>query len=199
MGLPQSWIVLSGRNLQQWALPTFWNFNPEQVQNSEKLIKYLKKVCRHPGNPTETQITAMCWGLMMPTKSCSTLLITLKRRRFHADDKVIGPTVTSVPVWLLKPLWHTLQFIQQTSENKSVPVTVTSIYKTKKKLAVNISSLLRKETATKMRMEDEMGMKNWRSKRKTNNEAITVWPPNMDELQDIWKHFNCHSNKHTVT
>jgi len=41
-------------------------------------------------------------------------------------------------------------------------------------MAVNISSLLRKETATKMRMEEEMGMKNWRSKRKTNNEAITV-------------------------
>ncbi|KAK4830953.1 hypothetical protein QYF61_014412 [Mycteria americana] len=52
-----------GKYLGQWAPPVFWNFTPEQVQNPEKLVKYLEKVCCHPGNSTETQITATCWGL----------------------------------------------------------------------------------------------------------------------------------------
>ncbi|KAK4825908.1 LOW QUALITY PROTEIN: hypothetical protein QYF61_003403 [Mycteria americana] len=52
-----------GKCLGQWAPPVFWNFTPEQVQNPEKLVKYLEKVCCHPGNSRETQITAMCWGL----------------------------------------------------------------------------------------------------------------------------------------
>jgi len=40
----------------------FFKFTPEQVQNLDKLVKYLQKVCCHPGNSRETQITAMCWG-----------------------------------------------------------------------------------------------------------------------------------------
>jgi len=33
------------------------------VQNPDKLVKYLQKVCCHPGNSRGTQITTMCWGL----------------------------------------------------------------------------------------------------------------------------------------
>ena len=53
----------TGKYLGQWAPPVFWNFTPEQVQNLEKLVKYLEKVCCHPGNSRETQITATCCGL----------------------------------------------------------------------------------------------------------------------------------------
>ncbi|KAK4810962.1 hypothetical protein QYF61_014434 [Mycteria americana] len=48
-----------GKYLGQWAPPLFWNFTPEQVLNPEKLVEYLEKVCSHPGNSRETQITAM--------------------------------------------------------------------------------------------------------------------------------------------
>ena len=41
----------------------FWNFTLEQVQNPEKLVEHLEKVCCHPDNSRETQITATCWGL----------------------------------------------------------------------------------------------------------------------------------------
>jgi len=52
-----------GRCLEQWAPPVSLKLTPEQIQNPDKLVKYLQKVCCHPGNSRETQITAMCWGL----------------------------------------------------------------------------------------------------------------------------------------
>jgi len=52
-----------GRCLGQWAPPVSLKLTPEQVQNPDKLVKYLQRVCCHPGNSRETQITAMCWGL----------------------------------------------------------------------------------------------------------------------------------------
>jgi len=52
-----------GKYLGQWAPPLSLKLTPEQVQNPDKLVKYLQKVCCHPGNSRETQITAMCWGL----------------------------------------------------------------------------------------------------------------------------------------
>jgi len=36
---------------------------PEQVQDPDKLVKYLQKLCCHPWNSRETQITAKCWSL----------------------------------------------------------------------------------------------------------------------------------------
>jgi len=52
-----------GRCLGQWAPPVCFKLTPEQVHNPDNLVKYLKKVCYHPGNFRETQITATCWGL----------------------------------------------------------------------------------------------------------------------------------------
>jgi len=52
-----------GRCLEQWAPLVSLKLTPEQVQNPDKLVKYLQKVCCHPGNSRETQITATCWGL----------------------------------------------------------------------------------------------------------------------------------------
>lgn len=52
-----------GRCLEHWALPEVWNFTSEQLQNPEKLVEHLEKVCCHPGDPKEAQITAACRGL----------------------------------------------------------------------------------------------------------------------------------------
>jgi len=53
----------TSKYLGQWAPLVFLNLTPEQVQNTDKLVKYLEKVCCHPGNSRKTQITATCWGL----------------------------------------------------------------------------------------------------------------------------------------
>ena len=47
---------------EHWAPPVVWNFTSEQLQNPEKLVEYLEKICCSPGNPEEAQITAACWG-----------------------------------------------------------------------------------------------------------------------------------------
>jgi len=52
-----------GKYVGHWAPPVFLNLTPEQVKNPYKLVKYLEKVCCHPCNSRETQITATCWGL----------------------------------------------------------------------------------------------------------------------------------------
>jgi len=53
----------TGRCLEQWAPAVCLKLTPEQIQNPDNLVKYLQKVCCHPGYSRETQITAMCWGL----------------------------------------------------------------------------------------------------------------------------------------
>ena len=53
----------TGKYLGQWAPQVFFKLTPEEVQDPDKLVKYLQKVCCHPGNSRETQITATCWGL----------------------------------------------------------------------------------------------------------------------------------------
>lgn len=45
-------------------LPVFWNFTSENGQNPEKFIKIFGKDQLTPDNSRETQITAMCWGLV---------------------------------------------------------------------------------------------------------------------------------------
>jgi len=52
-----------GKYVGQWTSPMFFKLAPENVQDPDKLVKYLKKLCCHPGNSRETQITATCWGL----------------------------------------------------------------------------------------------------------------------------------------
>lgn len=52
-----------GKCQRLWAPPVFQNFIPEQVQNIEELVKYLEKLCCHPGNFRETKISAKCWAI----------------------------------------------------------------------------------------------------------------------------------------
>lgn len=53
-----------GKCQRLWALPVFQNSILEQVQNLEKLVKYLEKVSPcHPGKSRETKITAKCWAV----------------------------------------------------------------------------------------------------------------------------------------
>ncbi|KAK4811037.1 hypothetical protein QYF61_015741 [Mycteria americana] len=82
-----------GKCLSYWAPPVFWNFTPEQVQNPEKLVEYLEKVCRHPGNSRETQITAMCWGLAHAYRA----LFNATQNPQGSGDKTTGTAAAPTP------------------------------------------------------------------------------------------------------
>jgi len=92
-----------GKYLGQWTLPMFFKLTPEKVQNPDKLVKYLQKVCCHPGDSRETQITAMCWGLAQPTElPCSTLFSALKGK--EGEKKLQALRLVLPPQPALQPL-----------------------------------------------------------------------------------------------
>ncbi|KAK4806232.1 hypothetical protein QYF61_013376 [Mycteria americana] len=82
-----------GKCLSYWAPPGFWNFTPEQVQNPEKLVEYLEKVCCHPDNSKETQITATCWVLAHAYRA---LYNTIQNPQ-GSGDKVTDTMATPAP------------------------------------------------------------------------------------------------------
>ncbi|KAK4832302.1 hypothetical protein QYF61_021701 [Mycteria americana] len=82
-----------GKCLGWWSPPMFWNFTPEQVQNPEKLVEYLEKVCCHPDNSKEIQITAMCWGL---AHAYQDLFNTIENPQ-GSGDKTTDTTATPAP------------------------------------------------------------------------------------------------------
>jgi len=59
----------------------FFKLTPEQVQNPDNLVKYLQKVCCHPGNSRETQITTTCWGLAHAYRAMFNTVQCLKGER----------------------------------------------------------------------------------------------------------------------
>jgi len=84
-----------GRCLEQWDLPVYFKLSPEQVQNPDNLIKYLQKVCCHPGNSRETQITATCWGLAHTYRALFNLIQRPKGER--GGNEAAGTATGAVP------------------------------------------------------------------------------------------------------
>ncbi|KAK4826194.1 hypothetical protein QYF61_006138 [Mycteria americana] len=112
-----------GKRLGRWAPPVFWNVTPEQVQNPEKLAEYLEKVCCHPGNSRETQITATCWGLAHAYRALfNTIQYPQGEEKVSgSDDKMTGTAATPTPV----------TGTAAEPGNQPVPVSVTPIHKKK--------------------------------------------------------------------
>ncbi|KAK4825785.1 hypothetical protein QYF61_002348 [Mycteria americana] len=135
-----------GKYLGQQAPPVFWNFTPEQVQNPEKLVEYLEKVCCHPGNSRETQITATCQGL---AHAYQALFNTIQNPQGEevvsgSDDKTTGTADTPTPV----------TGTAAEPENQPVLVSVAPIHK-KKYWKWNSAHLERDEKAPPEREQEE--------------------------------------------
>ncbi|KAK4806219.1 hypothetical protein QYF61_001142 [Mycteria americana] len=86
-----------GKSPRYWAPPVFWNFTPEQVQNPEKLVEYLEKVCCHLANSRETQIPAMCWGLAPAYRALFNSIQNPQgeKKVSGPDDKATGTAATT--------------------------------------------------------------------------------------------------------
>jgi len=91
-----------GKYLGQWAPLVFLKLTPEQVQNPDKLVKYVQKVCCHAGNSRETQITAMCWGLAHDYRAVFNLIQCLKGER--GGSEAAGTAAGAAPQSALQPL-----------------------------------------------------------------------------------------------
>lgn len=83
--------------LGQWSPPTFWNHISEQVQNPEKLVKYLEKVFCHSGNSRKTQIP--CLDLTQAYWALLTFFSTLKGQRRSLDLMAKGQALQLPQPW----------------------------------------------------------------------------------------------------
>jgi len=95
------------RCLEQWAPPVCFKLTPEQIQDTDNLIKYLQKVCFHPGNSRETQITAVCWGLAHAYRALFNLIQCPKAER--GGNEAAGTATGAVPQLALQPLQPSMQ------------------------------------------------------------------------------------------
>jgi len=88
--------------LGQRAPLVFFKLTPEKVQNPDKLVKYLQKVCCHPGNSRETQITATCWGLAHTYRALFNLIQCFKGERGEMKRQALRLALPPQPA--LQPL-----------------------------------------------------------------------------------------------
>ncbi|KAK4822079.1 hypothetical protein QYF61_009340 [Mycteria americana] len=74
--------------------------HPEQVQNPEKLVKYLEKVCCYPGNCRERQITTKGWSLVHAYRALfNTIQYPQGEEKVSgSDDKTTGTVATPTPL-----------------------------------------------------------------------------------------------------
>jgi len=91
-----------GKYIGQWAPPVSLKLTPEQVQNPDKLVKYLQKVCCHPGNSRETQITAKCWSLAHAYQALFNTDKCLKEE--SRGNEAAGTVTGAAPQPALQPL-----------------------------------------------------------------------------------------------
>lgn len=105
------WEVM-GRYLGQWEPPVFWNFIPGEVQNPDKLVKYLLKACCHTGHFRDTnhcRVVGPSPSLPSPVRHCS------RRRggRPQGLDRNYQRTGHTASCFLV--IYYTVGLIQHTS------------------------------------------------------------------------------------
>ncbi|KAK4806240.1 hypothetical protein QYF61_013384 [Mycteria americana] len=166
-----------GKCLSYWAPPGFWNFTPEQVQNPEKLVEYLEKVCRHPANSRETQIPAMCWGLAPAYRA----LFNSIQNPQGSGDKTTDTMATPAP-----PATGTAA----EPGNEPMPVSVAPIHKKKS---------WRRKSARLEREDEGAGPSQGGEEEELVNETETTRSLSLSELRDMQKDFRRHPGEHVVT
>ncbi|KAK4830508.1 hypothetical protein QYF61_011421, partial [Mycteria americana] len=173
-----------GKYLGQWAPPMFWNFTPEQVQDPEKLGKYLE-VCCHLGNSRETQITATCWGL---AHAYQALFNTIQypqgeEKVSGSDDKTTGtptlatgtvatPTVATGTAATPTPVTG----IAAEPGNQPMLVSAAPIHKKKS---------WKQKSARLVRDDEKAGPSQEEQEEELINKTVTIRSLSLSELQDM--------------
>ncbi|KAK4810845.1 hypothetical protein QYF61_008817 [Mycteria americana] len=192
-------------------IPVFWNFTPEQVQNPEKLVEYLEKVCRHPANSRETQITAMCWGLAHAYRA---LFNTIQNPQ-GSGDKMTGTAATAAPPcdrrcgYCSPPLRQALRLLQPPPATGAAAapdnsVTSTAVQTGYQPVSVSVAPIHKKKSwkrkSAHLEREDERaGPSQGEEEEELVNETETTRSLSLSELRDMRKDFSRRPGEHIVT
>ncbi|GAB0184017.1 hypothetical protein GRJ2_000867000 [Grus japonensis] len=178
-----------GKRLGWWVHAVFWNFTPEQVQNPEKLVEYLEKVCCRPGNSRETEIVAMCWGL---GHGYQALLNTIqyhqgKEKVSRSDNKPTGTVATPTPA--------------RSTRATPTPATGTAAEVKKQPMLVSITPVYKKKYTKKsfclVRDDNEPGSS--REQEEEPEPEVITQSLSLRELREMQKDFGHHPGEHIVT
>ncbi|GAB0206804.1 hypothetical protein GRJ2_003146000 [Grus japonensis] len=148
-----------------------WGFTPEQLQDPDKVVEYLKGKCC--GYSKETQLTALCWAL-------ATIYQTLLDSRQHHPERESGPTgpaATQTPA------------TGAVAEPKDQPIPV-SVAPTHKKKYTRKSVRLVKD-------DDEPGPS--REQEEEPEPEVITRSLSLSELRDMRKDFSRLPGEHIIT
>ncbi|KAK4807067.1 hypothetical protein QYF61_018408 [Mycteria americana] len=181
-----------GKCLGRWAPPVFWNFTPEQVQNPEKLVEYLEKVCCDSGNSKEIQITAMCWGLAHAYRA----LFNATQNPQGSGDKTTGTAAA--------PITPATGTAAAAAPNNSV--TSIAVQTGNEPLSVSVAPIHKKKSwkrkSARLEREDEGAEPSQGEEEEEEelvNETETTRSLSLSELRDMRKDFSRHPGEHIVT
>ncbi|GAB0207652.1 hypothetical protein GRJ2_003230900 [Grus japonensis] len=148
-----------------------WSFTPEQLQDPDKVVEYLKGKCC--GYSKETQLAALCWAL-------ATIYQTLLDSRQHHPERESGPTGTAAAQ---APATGTVA----EPKDQPIPVSVTPIHKKK----------YTRKSVRLVKDDDELGPSQ-EQEEEPEPEVITR-SLSLSELRDMRKDFSCLPGEHIIT
>ncbi|GAB0207631.1 ubiquitin carboxyl-terminal hydrolase 4 [Grus japonensis] len=150
-----------------------WSFTPEQLQDPDKVVEYLKGKCC--GYSKETQLAALCWAL-------ATIYQTLLDSRQHhqgeeRENRPTGTADTQAPATgtVAEP------------KDQPIPVSVTPIHK--KKYTRKLVCLVKDD--------DELGPS--REQEEEPEPEVMTRSLSLSELRDRWKDFSRLPGEHIIT
>ncbi|KAK4810665.1 hypothetical protein QYF61_007465 [Mycteria americana] len=203
-----------GKYLSYWAPPVFWNFTPEQVLNPENLVEYLEKVCCHPGNSRETQITAMCWGLAHAYRA---LFNTIQNPQ-GSGDKTTGtaaapaPPATGTAAASITPATGTVAAPAPAATSTAAAaalensVTSTVVQTGNEPVSVSVAPTHKKKSwkckSARLEREDQRAGPSQGEEEEDKglvNETETTRSLSLSELRDMRKYFSRRPGEHIVT
>ncbi|GAB0195128.1 hypothetical protein GRJ2_001978100 [Grus japonensis] len=147
-----------------------WSFTPEQLQDPDKMVEYLKGKCC--GDSKETQLTALCWAL-------ATIYQTLLESRQHHPEGESRPTGTAAAQ---TPATGTVA----EPKDQPIPVSVAPIHKKK----------YTRKSVRLVKDDDESGPS--REQEEPEPEVITR-SLSLSELRDMRKDFSRLPGEHIIT
>ncbi|GAB0205214.1 hypothetical protein GRJ2_002987000 [Grus japonensis] len=148
-----------------------WSFTPEQLQDPDKMVEYLKGKCC--GDSKETQLTVLCWAP-------ATIYQTLLDSRQHHPEGESGPTG---PAATQAPATGTIA----EPKDQPIPVSVAPIHKKK----------YTKKSVHLVRDDDELGPS--REQEEEPEPEVITRSLSLNELRDMRKDFSRLPGEHIIT
>ncbi|GAB0203200.1 ubiquitin carboxyl-terminal hydrolase 4 [Grus japonensis] len=158
-----------------------WSFTPEQLQDPDKMVEYLKEKCC--GDSKETQLTALCWALAIIYQTL------LESRQHHPEGESgpTGPAAAQAPATGTAATQTPATGTIAEPKDQPIPVSVAPIHKKK----------YTRKSVRLVKDDDEPGPS--REQEEEPEPEVITRSLSLSELRDMWKDFSCLPGEHIIT